>query len=204
MSQKPILQPPLSPASAQRETQRVTILLDINRILLQEIVELQAAGRAGPPPPLPTAPQKPGQASPTGTEGEVESKDVGGATAGGDGAANAKAWVQSQEYIQCMRRLQSNLAYLAYIADRVHKPADQFPRHPAIMDAPAVPGSTLSDEGVEDLKSMYAELAQLYPDYVKALKEKEGNATTTPTGLAGPGPGLVGQQQQQQVGVGTA
>ena len=73
------------------------------------------------------------------------------------------------------------------------------------MDAPAVPGSTLSDEGVEDLKSMYAELAQLYPDYVKALKEKEGNATTTSMGVAGQGQGLVGhQQQQQQVGVGTA
>ncbi|MCJ1287918.1 hypothetical protein MMC26_007270 [Xylographa opegraphella] len=203
MSQKPILQPPLSPASAQRETQRVTILLDINRILLQEIVQLQAAGRAGPPPQLPTAPQKPGQASPTGTEGDVEPKEDGGATAGGDGAVNAKAWVQSQEYIQCMRRLQSNLAYLAYIADRVHKPADQFPRHPAIMDAPAVPGSTLSEGGVQGLKSLYAELAQLYPEYMKALKERERSATTTPTGLSGRGQGLVGQQQQQ-VGVGTA
>ncbi|MCJ1388882.1 hypothetical protein MMC18_001733 [Xylographa bjoerkii] len=205
MSQKPILQPPLSPASAQRETQRVTILLDINRILLQEIVQLQAAGRAGPPPQLPATPQKPGQTSPTGTEGDVETKDEAGASASGDGAANAKAWVQSQEYIQCMRRLQSNLAYLAYIADRVHKPADQFPRHPAIMEPPVVPGSTLSEEGVQELKSLYAELAQLYPDYVKTLKEREGSATTTPTGLAGPGQGQGGpqQQQQQSVGVGT-
>jgi hypothetical protein len=35
-----------------------------------------------------------------------------------------------------MRRLQSNLAYLAAIADRAHKPSSQIPAHPAIMSAP--------------------------------------------------------------------
>lgn len=35
-----------------------------------------------------------------------------------------------------MRRLQSNLAYLAAIADRSHKPSSQIPPHPAIMSAP--------------------------------------------------------------------
>jgi hypothetical protein len=35
-----------------------------------------------------------------------------------------------------MRRLQSNLAYLAAIADRAHKPSSQIPPHPAIMSAP--------------------------------------------------------------------
>ncbi|MCJ1473664.1 hypothetical protein MMC13_002315 [Lambiella insularis] len=183
-SQKPILQPPLSPASAKIETQRVTLLLDINRILLQEIVQLQATGRAGPPPTQRT----PGQASPIGPEGEADSKETGdtkdgGINAGGDGVTS-KGWVQSPEYILCMRRLQSNLAYLANIADRAHKPADQIPRHPVIMDAPVVPGSAISEESMQQLKSMYASLTELYPDYVKVQKEKElagESATSTPT-----------------------
>jgi hypothetical protein len=35
-----------------------------------------------------------------------------------------------------MRRLQANLAYLAAIADRSHKPSSQIPPHPAIISAP--------------------------------------------------------------------
>ena len=46
--QKPILQPPLAPEVAQTETKRVSTILEINRLLLQEIIELQAAGRTGP------------------------------------------------------------------------------------------------------------------------------------------------------------
>ncbi|KAN0090059.1 hypothetical protein V8E51_018638 [Hyaloscypha variabilis] len=38
--------------------------------------------------------------------------------------------------IPCMRRLQSNLAYLAAIADRSHKPSSQILAHPAIMSSP--------------------------------------------------------------------
>ena len=37
---------------------------------------------------------------------------------------------------RCMRRLQCNLAYLAAIADRSHKPSSQIPAHPAIISAP--------------------------------------------------------------------
>src|SRR4051794_33011484 len=35
-----------------------------------------------------------------------------------------------------MPRLQGNLAYLAAIADRHHKPSDQIPSHPLVMSAP--------------------------------------------------------------------
>lgn len=35
-----------------------------------------------------------------------------------------------------MRRLQANLAYLAAIADRSHKPSSQIPPHPTIISAP--------------------------------------------------------------------
>jgi len=41
-----------------------------------------------------------------------------------------------------MRRLQSNLAYLAAIADRSHKPSSQIPAHPAIMSAPPIPSKS--------------------------------------------------------------
>ena len=44
-----ILRPPLSPAAAKLETQRISALLDINRALIQEIVLLQAVGKAGVP-----------------------------------------------------------------------------------------------------------------------------------------------------------
>lgn len=37
-----------------------------------------------------------------------------------------------------MRRLQANLAYLAAIADRSHKPSSQIPPHPAIISAPPI------------------------------------------------------------------
>lgn len=43
---------------------------------------------------------------------------------------------------RCMRRLQSNLAYLAAIADRSHKPSSQIPPHPAIMTAPPLSPKT--------------------------------------------------------------
>jgi hypothetical protein len=43
---------------------------------------------------------------------------------------------------RCMRRLQSNLAYLAAIADRSHKPSSQIPAHPAFMSAPPIPSKS--------------------------------------------------------------
>lgn len=55
-----------------------------------------------------------------------------------------------------MRRLQGNLAYLAAIADRSHKPSSQIPAHPQIMSAPPLapknsqpksPSTALSSDG---------------------------------------------------------
>lgn len=40
-----------------------------------------------------------------------------------------------------MRRLQANLAYLANVADRKHRPENPVPPFPAIMEAPVLPGS---------------------------------------------------------------
>ncbi|KAI9762481.1 MAG: hypothetical protein M1840_001241 [Geoglossum simile] len=57
--------PPLSPIQLQREKERVSLLLEINRDLLQEVVNLRASGKAGGPG------QTPGQTSPQ----EKEAKD---------------------------------------------------------------------------------------------------------------------------------
>ena len=81
---KPIPQAPLSPASAQRETQRITSLLELNLVLIQEILYLQSIGRAKEP--LQQQPQ--GQASPTTAEGDSEAKKEG--SAGGDVAEKPK------------------------------------------------------------------------------------------------------------------
>lgn len=92
---KPILQPPLSPEAAKQETQRVGVLLDINRSLLQEIVLLQQAGRAGPPPKPGSESSQAGQASPT-TESNAEGKDM----ANGEGEGEKKKQISSREYIE--------------------------------------------------------------------------------------------------------
>ncbi|KAI9708482.1 MAG: hypothetical protein M1820_003943 [Bogoriella megaspora] len=100
---------PVSPGtqSRERETERVTLLLEINRELLQEVVKLQAEGKTG------AIPQS-GQNSDDATK---------------DGESKA-----SQEYIQAMRRLQANLSYLASVAERHNKPQASVPPGPAIME----------------------------------------------------------------------
>lgn len=95
---------------------------------------------------------------------------------------------------RCMRRLQSNLAYLAAIADRSHKPSSQIPPHPAIMTAPPLtksPSTTsspnpakkedLEDKKPEDeqdrneaLKDQYKKLQALFPG-VDPKKEPQMN-----------------------------
>ncbi|TVY53077.1 hypothetical protein LCER1_G006595 [Lachnellula cervina] len=113
---------PLSPGSEFREKERVTLLLDINQVLLMEAVSLQASQAEA---------KKEETKENTGSpDGEKEKADK-------EKADKLKA-ASSREYVECMRRLQSNLAYLAAIADRSHKPSSQIPPHPAIMTAPSI------------------------------------------------------------------
>ena len=92
--QKPILQAPLAPEAAKQETQRVGVLLEINKELLQEIVQLQLAGRAGPPQKQGSEPQ-PGQNSPT-----TENNPDGSSLANGEGDGEKKKQISSREYIE--------------------------------------------------------------------------------------------------------
>lgn len=60
-----------------------------------------------------------------------------------------------------MRRLQSNLAYLAGIAERATKPQNVL-QFPAIMEEPTA-GET--EDGKEKLKELYGRLRELWPEW---------------------------------------
>lgn len=86
-----------------------------------------------------------------------------------------------------MRRLQSNLAYLAAIVDRPHRPPEKIPENPAIMEAlPEIAGNTISEESLQGLKDLYKSLRELFPD---AGKSKG----TTPQPKQAPSPSIAGQ-----------
>lgn len=168
--QRPPQQPnqpqvPAQPSAAQmqataRDKARVQILLDINSALLQEVVNLQAAGKAGMPPPQAASQSQDQSASPSpSTEQSNNTNDASKAP------TNTKP---SQEYIECMRRLQANLAYLATIADRAKKSGGVPPSAPAIMTPPP---------SLPSMNEMYAKLNELFPGAAK---------------------GPISQQQQQQ------
>lgn len=74
-----------------------------------------------------------------------------------------------------MRRLQSNLAYLAAIADRAHKPSSQIPAHPAIMSAPPMtphPNPTPAADNAPKLESDSSETKKEDGESQKEAKEE--------------------------------
>lgn len=137
--------PMLSPQSQARERARVTVLLDINTVLLQEVVSLQTKGMAGGAPTQ--AHQSPN--SPTSTDpNALSNSPLDAAKPGGLKPA-------SQEYADCMRRLQANLSYLATIADAKKKVSGQLPIGPAIMIPPP---------HLQEVHDLYKRLNQLFPE----------------------------------------
>ncbi|KAH8689406.1 hypothetical protein BGW36DRAFT_433407 [Talaromyces proteolyticus] len=130
---------PQSSAAAQRERARISALLTINSSLLQEVVNLQAAGKAG---------ANPAQSSPT------QGQSTGSPGADPTANANDPSKKPSQEYVDCMRRLQVNLAYLATIADRSKKPGAAVPTAPILTAPPNMP----------KLNEMYTKLNELFPE----------------------------------------
>merc|ERR1711939_650296 len=145
--------PSLSPQSAARERARVSVLLEINTHLLQEVVSLQAQGKAGT-----TANQ--GQQSPTSPTSATDPSNALNnspgerpKSAGGPGSSASKP--ASQEYADCMRRLQANLSYLAAIADAKKKVNGAIPSGPAIMVPPPQ---------VPHVHDLYKKLNSLFPE----------------------------------------
>lgn len=144
---RPIPQPTpaLSPQSQARERARVTVLLEINTRLLQEVVSLQGKGMAG------TTPSQTQQSpnSPTTTDPNALSNSPVDASKPGGGKP------ASQEYADCMRRLQANLSYLATIADAKKKMNGTLPLGPAIMIPPP---------HLQEVHDLYKKLNQLFPE----------------------------------------
>ncbi|KAL8636149.1 MAG: hypothetical protein Q9228_006426 [Teloschistes exilis] len=240
------------------ESQRVSALLDLNRVLLFEVVALQNNSKPGPSPAppqrnpqqTPPAPATDGastaaparttsDATPAATKQEGESTTTAAAAAAAAATTEgpkdtsttannepsqpppaaqphppatttnnttaattttnptANKTPASKEYIEYMRRLQANLAYLASVADRHHKPGNAVPQYPAIMEAPNLPppppvananaNANAKEEEREDLREIYKRLRDLWPEY-------KGKSATPGAVVGGGG----GAQQQQQ------
>lgn len=117
---------PVSPVAQARNQDRVSTLLEINSILIKEVCDLQTQGKAGQVGPSP------------------------------DGKTEGEKPQPSKEYVDYMRRLQANLAYLAQNAEKNHKPGQQIQPGPAIMSAPASPA---------ELTKLYQKLQELFPGW---------------------------------------
>lgn len=117
------MQAQMQAQAAARERARVSVLLEINTLLLQEVINLQAAGKGGSAP-------------------------------NADQGTDAPKPTPSQEYVECMRRLQANLSYLANTAERAKKPGSAGPQAPAILTAPA---------NVPTVHELYNKLNELFP-----------------------------------------
>ena len=132
-------------ATASLDKARVATLLDINTILLQEVVNLQAAGKTGSQPSQPSGQESQSHLSPKSEHAhEPQTPKIPG-----------PVQKSSPEYIECMRRLQVNLSFLASIADRAKKPGFVSPpQAPAVMTAPP---------NVPQLNDLYVKLNELFP-----------------------------------------
>ena len=120
-------QPP-SPGQAVppgREKERITLLLEINVELLQEIHNLQAQGKGGA--------QSAAQAEAFRSKGLPDA-------------------IASQDYIQILCRLHANLGYLCAQSD-LQKPGSKVPHPPSFMKAP--PNMPVLEEKYTELRRLF-------------------------------------------------
>lgn len=152
-SQQAPVQSPTAAGPSPLEAARVTALLDVNRLLLHSIFAIQT-------PPKPTA------------------SDASNATDPSEAVQppqNRPNHQTNPHYTEYMRRLQSNLAYLACIADRPHKPQNPIPPFPAIMETPSQrkpeADAEGDDEKEKELRQKYESLKELWPDWKGDVKK---------------------------------
>ncbi|KAL9599412.1 MAG: hypothetical protein Q9219_003849 [cf. Caloplaca sp. 3 TL-2023] len=237
--------PAPAPVRAQStlETRRVNALLELNRVLLEEVVKVQAAQSAQnaaqssqkppqtshPPAANPVqnqnaapvsaaaaaaATQTPNNPTPSASEGPQNPSVTNNNT-----TAKPPQPLQPQnnpvqkfphhakEYVEYMRRLQANLAYLACVADRNHKPQNAIPPFPAILEAPNLPPppDTASKEkklldrrARERIDRLYAILRDLWPEYKERnpvqMPSANANANANANTVQGAKMGTVGAQ----------
>jgi hypothetical protein len=135
-----------SQAATAREKERVSVLLEINSMLLQEAVNLQSSGKAGGPPAQAAQDSNPSPTSESNADKNAQ---------------------RSPEYMNCMRRLQVNLAYLATVADKGKK-GGVVPPAPAIMTPPP---------NLPAIAELYTKLNELFP---RAANAAQGNGGPSP------------------------
>jgi hypothetical protein len=139
-----------SQAATAREKERVSVLLEINSMLLQEAVNLQSSGKAGGPPAQAAQDSNPSPTSESNADKNAQ---------------------RSPEYMNCMRRLQVNLAYLATVADKGKK-GGVVPPAPAIMTPPP---------NLPAIAELYTKLNELFP---RAANAAQGNGGPSPSPTA--------------------
>ncbi|KAM5357713.1 hypothetical protein ACJZ2D_015977 [Fusarium nematophilum] len=148
---------PLSPGTESRDKERFALLLDINHELLYESIQLQT------------------------TLQELKKEHAADGNAGDKRSTDEENLLQ-QDYLQCMRRLQANLSYMAALADR--KPEVKVPPCPSLsapplnlslkLRAPAV-GPDGSDNKIDpvadreerdkSIKDLYSRLQAAFPGF---------------------------------------
>ncbi|KAL8842902.1 MAG: hypothetical protein Q9170_000306 [Blastenia crenularia] len=188
---------PASTASPNLEAQRVTALLDLNRVLLQEVVKDQAAQKAVQSQPKPAqkiadTASKPDAPPAAKQENDIPTEDAKNLTSAPPNLPQntpAHKTPHTKEYVEYMRRLQANLAYLASVADRHHKPGNAVPPFPAIMEAPSLApppapkekSKVREKDARENIRELYARLRDLWPEYkVKGQVPMQGTLGQTP------------------------
>ncbi|KAF4549049.1 Hypothetical protein D9617_24g017640 [Elsinoe fawcettii] len=130
---------PQSAAHAAREKERVTLLLDINLELLQEMNKLQAEGKGGAPTPQLAAAQK--------------------AQGGSDKLA-------SDEYIQVFYRVSSNITYLYNQPDMQLLDPRNAGQAPQKKGPPHPPQFMWAPPHMQSLNEKYAALRKLFPGWL--------------------------------------
>lgn len=136
------------------------MLLDINTQLLQEVVSLQAQGKAGTPSTQ--AQQSPIKESATSpTSATDPSNPLNQSLVDPSKPSGGKP--PSPEYVECMRRLQANLSYLAAIADAKKKASGTLPAGPAIMVPPP---------HLPNVAELYKKLNTLFPNASQSAVNK--------------------------------
>ncbi|KAK8118948.1 glutamine repeat protein-1 [Apiospora kogelbergensis] len=150
---------PLSPGADSRDKERVSIILEINNELLVEAMHLQHT---------------------QSLLKKEHTTPVDGIPSEADKKNKEEEELLAQDYLQCMRRLQTNLSYLAALADK--KGALQAPPCPMYLKPPplhtkvklrpmqnpdgaeAKPEASDRDETAKYMTDLYTKLQGLYPD----------------------------------------
>ncbi|KAJ3576312.1 hypothetical protein NPX13_g3739 [Xylaria arbuscula] len=186
---------PLSPGADPKDKERVGVILEINNELLLEAMQIQSTQHI----------IKKERIAMNGPDGHIV-----------DGEKKSLEEEQlAQDYINCMRRLQTNLAYLAGLADKERKPGQPTQAYPAYLKPPPLNTSIKlrqvqtqeggevktdiidRDETIKYMGELYKRLQALFPELdpnkepgvrnVQAINSTQSGSQTP--GQASPVPG---------------